>query len=295
MPASDLRQALIDLALRHDYEEAYGALDHSNPDLERILWMLMSEDLLPAVVKDWAKIDVSTENLYLEEETVTPDGIPYFMLKIGGDWENPIIAILYHDGKTFRGYIPKAGNPYNHAKKAAFGNDDSDLKAAQTQFRYTGDDDPIDIDPDLAAIRQDIESRLEARGTYTHQRGPIVSKAKVKAKAQAELEKSIDLSGPITPDMVYAVIHLAAGCSYVEFILRVSGRTLTQAECDRLVGVPAVMRKHTMASDSTTIWYSPDGYYPVQTHQLLTAAGFEKDPNNDISMYAGARTIYIHL
>ena len=297
MSQGDLRQLLIDKAIRNDYLEEYGEIDAAKPDLTRILHMLLMEDLVPDVEKDWSKIDFSTENMDVTAEKVTPDGVPYLLIRAGGDWETPLACVVYFDGRKLRGYVPKDGNSYNHARKAAFGNRDDDNAACVRQFGEGDgtDEEYRDVEADLPRVEKDVASRIEAKGAYSYEAAPVVSKATDKAKRQATIESKQDLSGPITADMVYAVISLAAGASYVEFELRSSRRKLTVEEGERLVGVPAILEKTIpgYSKGREILWYSPSGCYPARTQAILEAAGFVKAPDNDISMYQGARTIVI--
>lgn len=295
MSQDDLRRMLVDKAIANDYVEEYGELDPAEPDVTQIVCMLLSEDLIADVEKDWSKIDFSTENLDVIGEKVTPQGVPYLLISTGGDWEAPLLATIYFDGKKLRGYIPKDGNSYNHQEKAAFGNNDSDQAACVKQFgdKYDKEEAFLDVDPDGAAAEKDIHARIEAKGTYSYASGPVISKAKVKAAKQAEIEKRQDLSGAITSDMVHAVIEPAAGGSYVTFQLRSSRRALTVDEGHRLEGVPSVLEKTVPSYSSEVLWYAPMGCYPMQMLALLEAAGFEKAPDNDISHTAGMRAIII--
>lgn len=297
MPQDDLRRLLIDKAIRNDYVEDYGEIDHAKPDITQIVWMLLEENL-DGVQKDWSKIDFSTENMDVIAEKVTTGGVPYLEIKAGGDWETPLVCILYFDGRKFRGYVPKDGNTYNHAGKSAFGNRDDDQAACVRQFGAQCDHDEgfRDVEPDMALIDKDVAARIEARGTHAYDAAPVASKANVRAARQARIEAKQDLTGPITADMVYAVISAAAGGAYVEFELRSSRRKLKAAEGERLVGVPAVLDKVIPSWDDTQIlWYSPSGCYPLQMQALLEQAGFVKAPDNDISMYAGARTVVVRI
>lgn len=297
MPRADLRQMLIDKAIRNDYFEQYGEIDPTSPDLTRIVHMLLVEEILPDVEKDWSKIDFSTENMDVKAERITPDGVPYLWIRAGGDWETPLVCIIYFDGKKLRGYVPKDGNTYNHANKAAFGNNDSDNDACVKQFGDRGgtDEEYIDIGPDLALVEQDIGKRIEAKGTYAYLQGAVVSKAANEAARQARIEATQDLSGPITADMVYAVISLAAGGSYVEFELRSSRRALTVDEGNCLEGVPETLDKvvPSHSAGEAILWYGRQGCYPAQMLALLEGAGFVKAPDNDISPYLGARTVFL--
>lgn len=296
MTQANLQQKLVDLALENDYVEQYDDnFDPANPDMRKIIDMLLSEELLGTVESDWSKIKFDTENITVQAQKTTPDGIPYLEIMAGGDWETPLLCILYFDGKKFRGYVPKNGNCYNHQKKSAFGNNDSDEADFAKQFSTTKgiQDGYIEQDPDIDLVTKEINSRLEAKGIFQYIKGSVVSKAKKKAQTQAKIEKSIDLSGDITPDMVYAVISLAGGGSYVEFELRASRRGLTIDEANRLLGVPAGLRKSEWPDSNYTLWYAPMNCYPTELQKILEAAGFVKAPDNDISHYAGAKTIYL--
>lgn len=298
MSEEDLRRVLIDKARRNDYVEDYGPIDESAPDLDRILTMLLHEELIGEVEKDWSKIDFSTENTRVVAERSTPDGVPHLVIRAGGDWETALICVLYFDGTKLRGYVPKAGNTYNHSRKAAFGNHESDAAACRKQFGVDLDDgDCIEIDPDMTLVHRDIDARIEAKGSYEHRSVEVTSKAVLKARRQARIEKDQDLTGPITKDMVHAVIYLAAGCSYVEFRLRSSRRDLRYDEAERLVGVPSVLRRTEVGhgAEKRLLWYSPMDCYPVRTQRILEAAGFMKAPDNDLSMYENARTVVIRL
>jgi hypothetical protein len=295
MSQADLRQIVIDKAIANNYIEDYEDIDQANPKLWSIINMLLDEDLIVDVQNDWAKIDFSTENLDVTAEKTTPDGVPYFQIRTGGDWETPLIAIIYFDGKKLRGYVPKNGNTYNHKTKAAFGNNDSDNDACIAQFGNRGgtDEEYRDVEPDITLIEADIANRIQAKGTYSYSRKPVMSKAKIEAAAQAEIEKGQDLSGPLTANKVYAVIELAAGGSYFSFKLRSSKRKLKPEESDRVVGIPAIFEKKTVAGN--VIWYSPRDMYPLETLKVLESAGFKKAPDNDLSIYEGARTHVIYL
>ncbi len=294
MSQADLRQIIIDKAVANDYIEEYGDLDPAAPDMTSLVHMLLMEELVPEVEKDWSKIDFSTENMDVTAEKMTPGGVPYLLIRAGGDWEAPLQCIIYFDGKKLRGYVPKDGNSYNHKEKAAFGNNDSDAAVATKQFGkdFTQGDGYYDAEPDMALVEQDIAARIEAKGSHSHSSQPVTSKAQTKAAKQADIEKGQDLSGDITADMIYAVISPAAGGSYVEFELRSSRRELTTDEGKRVVGVPAVLDRKE-GHGGGILWYGPMGCYPMQMLALLEAAGFEKAPDNDLTPYQGARTIII--
>lgn len=58
-----------------------------------------------------------------------PSGLTLLTGVVGGDWEHPVLFIVYNDGKQFRGYILTEGNTFNRLSKTAYGNDEaSDLE-----------------------------------------------------------------------------------------------------------------------------------------------------------------------
>lgn len=297
MSSTDLRAVLSRLAKERDFEEDYGPIDPLHPDLDRVLFELLDTDAGKAVVDDWAKVDVSWENLDVEAERTTAQGIPYLECFIGGDWETPLLAIVYFDGKKLRGYIPKDGNSYNHKAKAAFGNNDTDIHAAhqQTGRHFPNDGTPIELSPDPILTRAAIETRLMANGTYTPSTQPTVSRAAQKAVRQARQEQGLDLSGPITADMVYVVIHLAAGGSYLHLELRASRRAITREEGRRVVGLPSSLRFQDQGLGEEALWYTPAEIYPKQALRLIEQAGFTKAPDNDVDVYGDPRTIVIRI
>lgn len=70
----------------------------------------------------------------------------------GGDWELPLVFVLYIDQKgELRGYIPEDGNAYNHEEKAAYGNNEGDPSY--------GDDDPRYVF-DETKMRADVANRI---------------------------------------------------------------------------------------------------------------------------------------
>jgi hypothetical protein len=295
MSVADLQSRLMNLAIENDYEEDYGPIDTVNPDYNRIIYTMKFKEILPKVIDDWNKINFDLENIDLAEFASTQDGVPYARLYCGGDWELPISTIVYYDGKTFRGYIPKNGNPYNHATNSAFGNDeDADEKAALKQFGSSVldyADDGYAIKQDIGAIKTDIESRIKARGSATSDSTPVKSKAKIRAEEQVVIEAQLDLTGNFTPDMLYADISKAADGAYVEFKLKASNRSLTKQECERIVGIPANF--HKSDSNDYILWYSPTGVYPAHARKMLEFAGFEIDPECYISEQQQMQTVVL--
>lgn len=52
------------------------------------------------------------------------NGMHFFGMSAGGDWEYPVFFIVYWDGKKLRGYVPTDGNPWNTDTNEAYGNDE---------------------------------------------------------------------------------------------------------------------------------------------------------------------------
>ena len=77
------------------------------------------------IVKDFKGISPDWENYEMYGDLRTIKGAPYIIMRVGGDWESPIAIFVYHDGKEFRCYIPKKGNPYRDDTKKCLGNIDA--------------------------------------------------------------------------------------------------------------------------------------------------------------------------
>jgi hypothetical protein len=122
----------------------------------------MVEGLLGKAYKDIAKVDFDLENLYVgapREDTSWHASLKEFLgfhrtgnLSFlgclgGGDWQDPVAFVLYHDGKDLRGYVPTDGNSFVLAtKKAAEAN-------GGTQPR------PFDV----PAMISDVGARIQVR------------------------------------------------------------------------------------------------------------------------------------
>jgi hypothetical protein len=77
---------------------------------------------------------------------------------MGGDWEEPILFMVYWDGKTFRGYIPERGNQYNRDTKGALGNnEEADEAFIRKQFK-----DEIENGTEYSKIKKNIRYNKDA-------------------------------------------------------------------------------------------------------------------------------------
>lgn len=88
---------------------------------------------------------------------VLSNNLPVLFCEAGGDWEDPVVFILYWDGKDVRAYIPKEGNTWHPKFKAAFGSWSSSEKWDDTCEEM--DENPRKLDYDL--IYNDIIRRIE--------------------------------------------------------------------------------------------------------------------------------------
>lgn len=122
-----------------------------------------------AVRQDLSKIGVDFENAdYVGEyempgteplkhfEMITGVGgtFPVAWCACGGDWENPLVFVLYVGQKgELRGYIPEDGNVYNKKEKLAYGNSDDDP---------SWEDDPDDprLQFDAGKLKADVANRI---------------------------------------------------------------------------------------------------------------------------------------
>jgi hypothetical protein len=85
----------------------------------------------------------------------------------GGDWEAPLLYVLYWDGRELRGYVPTKGNPFNTDTKTAYGSehevmDDDEAEKAMVKnlkARF-GVEDKHDAEPDAKAIEADIDANV---------------------------------------------------------------------------------------------------------------------------------------
>ena len=126
---------------------------------EKMSFLLETDEFpfnLPKKVEeDLTKVEFDYENYEYEGQGFfkgicgfieLKNGMPVLFVNAGGDWETPIIFLLYWDGKTIRGYIPKEGNTWNIETKSAYGNNDDE------------DDAP---DPDYEKLQDDIINRIQ--------------------------------------------------------------------------------------------------------------------------------------
>jgi hypothetical protein len=168
-----------------------------NGDIYSTMTTLVMMSTLKKVESDWSKIAFDLENCYIDPadkndhwelgfQTLN-NGFTYLGVIAGGDWEHPVYAIIYHDGNTFRGYVPTKGNCFNPVTKTAFGSEYAEIEdeVDEIELGYKGlialgitvdSMSETDIfkaydllDFDFVSIRKDIESRIALSGVYSSQ------------------------------------------------------------------------------------------------------------------------------
>lgn len=110
-----------------------------NQALEDLMAVLSYEDA--QILKDLSNIDFNRENLNISDQNMQwyegdigtnlcgintlPNGLCYCGAIAGGDWEQPLFFIIYHDKtqNALRAYIPIRGNIVNCDTLSAFGSE----------------------------------------------------------------------------------------------------------------------------------------------------------------------------
>ena len=101
---------------------------------------------------DTENLDISPSSLAIAEKGMVdflgihtlPNGLTFWGMRAGGDWELPVCFIIYLAKGQLRLYVPKDGNLWNTTSKAAYGNTEDDTRNAYKRFyRQTG---PLTLD-----------------------------------------------------------------------------------------------------------------------------------------------------
>ena len=119
------------------------------------------------------KVKFDCENVAISENDFGPkeligyktlNGMNFFGMAAGGDWEHPVFFLVYFDGKKLRGYVPTDGNPWNTTTKEAYGNDEeADGKNAKKRWPNTYDGSPVEGDDfsfNIEELKKDITERI---------------------------------------------------------------------------------------------------------------------------------------
>ena len=143
-------------------------------EFKQIIDPVIQDDEFPynlsaRVEKDLSKVMFDMENCSFDEDfvkdipvgyKVLKNGMPVLFLHAGGDWEEPLIFILYVDRyRVVRGYVPKAGNTWDLRYNTAHGS-----QMEREEWPH-GQDIPINTRvADFTEIENDIVNRI----TYYH-------------------------------------------------------------------------------------------------------------------------------
>jgi len=133
-----------------------------------------SGNITKRIEEDLKKVEFDEENMEWEAKEVDEDGkkvigfhtlangLTFLGIQAGGDWESPLVYILYYDGTKLRGYIPTDGNTWNTKNKKAYGNDDEDEEAVDSKNAKErfGVEDFRDANWDQDKILADIEGHI---------------------------------------------------------------------------------------------------------------------------------------
>lgn len=100
----------------------------------------------------------------------TNNGVVFWGVFMGGDWEKEAIKIIYFDGNDFKSYTPRYGNCINWNTKTAFGNDKDEDNKYLSQYnldintlKHLSISDTIDVD----MIMQELDTVFQLQGNFT--------------------------------------------------------------------------------------------------------------------------------
>jgi hypothetical protein len=136
--------------------------------------------LTPKLEADFKKVSWDCENVDASKDAfgykgltglkTLNNGMTYIGITAGGDWECPVFFIIYWNGVSLRGYVPKKGNVWNYKTKEAIGNSDEEDQAFLREYlkddyvtdQYGGD---VSINAQLlespADVLQDMLARIK--------------------------------------------------------------------------------------------------------------------------------------
>jgi predicted heme/steroid binding protein len=158
----EFRDVVSAYARSHNFDNQYGIEDFN--EVNQIIVTGLMDEQFKGVQGD-LKIEFDFENTDVEKIVTLESGVTVAVVSAGGDWEVPLCFAFYYDGKQFRAYIPKDGNPYNRSTRTAYGNDEDEDDA--DALKNFGVEDYNEIIPDMTKILSDINFRIQAKETYT--------------------------------------------------------------------------------------------------------------------------------
>lgn len=107
------------------------------------------------VEDDLSRVQFDAENTEIEFDAPGFEGfntigdLTFLGVMAGGDWESPVVFILYPYGGELRGYVPDKGNHYDRKHLRAWGNGDSEK---DEEMMEACDEE----DWDVKALRADV-------------------------------------------------------------------------------------------------------------------------------------------
>jgi hypothetical protein len=160
-----LEAMVVDAAIAHmiaDGSEGYETADDVRADYDPFTFGTAVHEGFPYTARvrdDLARVQFDNENTEIEFEAPGFEGfsaigdLTFLGVLAGGDWEAPVVFILYMHAGELRGYVPDGGNQYDRRKLRAWGNGDSEH---DEEMMEKADDTPWDV----AALRADIAARF---------------------------------------------------------------------------------------------------------------------------------------
>jgi hypothetical protein len=131
-----LTDAILDAAVAHMIAEGdYGTRAEVFADYQTLDLKTAVHDTFPLsrkVEDDLSTVEFYAENTLLEFDAPGFQGVntigdlTFASVMAGGDWEQPIVFILYISNGELRGFIPDEGNVYDRKTMMAYGNGDDD-------------------------------------------------------------------------------------------------------------------------------------------------------------------------
>ena len=149
-------------------EDNYDNVNEMNkwPDTE-VIEHAIKGAYFDNVMEDLSKIVFNFENITFSGKYFGTDLVDWFGPQqigeltfiggyAGGDWEQAVAFIIYHDGKDWRGYVPNKGNSYNHISKTAYGSE-------RQEGWELGEADIAELEKDHIPVVTEMKADIAAR------------------------------------------------------------------------------------------------------------------------------------
>ena len=123
-------------------------------------WKKEHKNSLKDLFNDISKVKWDPENVDYIGDLRDYNGMPYVIVSAGGDWEIPVIFMVYWDGNKFRGYIPTKGNTFDRQRKEALGNNEEE---DNKYVRKYGVGNYNDVHYNIDACIEDFRARVKVK------------------------------------------------------------------------------------------------------------------------------------